>query len=57
MNRVEELKAANNDDLYSGYNEYPATFDVRDLENDEIFQAASLQSSHGKKSLVNISDS
>lgn len=53
MNRIAELKAANEDDLYSGYNEYPSTFDIRNLENDEIFQAARRKSSHERKNLVN----
>lgn len=51
MNRVEQLKTVE-DDIYSGYNEYPSTFDIKDLENDEIFQAALLKSSHGRKNLV-----
>ncbi|KAK6645118.1 hypothetical protein RUM43_001394 [Polyplax serrata] len=51
MNRIAELKAANDDDLYSGYNEYPSTFDIRNLENDEVFQAARRKSSHERKNL------
>lgn len=46
------MLSAEEDDLYSGYNEYPSTFDIRDIENDEIFRAALLQSSHGQKNVV-----
>lgn len=52
MDRVAQLSSMEEDDLYSGYNEYPTIFDVKDLEKDEIFQAALLKSSHGKKNLV-----
>ena len=52
MNRVVELKASNDNDLYSGYNEYPSSFDIRDLDKDELFQEALLKSSHGRKNLV-----
>lgn len=46
------MLSVDEDDLYSGYNEYPTTFDVRDIETDEIFRAALLESSHGKKNVV-----
>lgn len=36
------------DDLYSGYNDYPSAFNTKDLEKDELFQQA-LKSSYGKR--------
>ncbi|XP_039276818.1 intraflagellar transport protein 88 homolog [Nilaparvata lugens] len=36
------------DDLYSGFNEYPSTFSTKDIEKDEILQQA-LRSSYGKR--------
>lgn len=40
-----------NDDLYSGYNEYPSALSTKDLEDDEIFQQA-LRTSYGRKPVV-----
>jgi len=39
------------DDLYSGYNEYPSAFSTKDLEKDEIFQQA-LRASYGRRPVV-----
>lgn len=39
------------DDLYSGYNEYPTALSTKDLENDEIVQEA-LRSRYGKRPIV-----
>ncbi|KAJ3601457.1 hypothetical protein NHX12_032425 [Muraenolepis orangiensis] len=36
------------DDLYSGYNDYNATFDSEELDNDEGFQQA-VRTSHGRR--------
>lgn len=40
------------DDIYAGYNDYPSIYNIKDLEQDELFQEA-LKTSYGKRSLVN----
>ncbi|KAM8857880.1 intraflagellar transport protein 88 homolog isoform 1-T1 [Synchiropus picturatus] len=40
--------AVEEDDLYSGYNDYNPTFDTEELENDEGFQQA-VRTSHGRR--------
>ena len=39
------------DDLYSGYNEYPSAFNTKDLEHDEVFQQA-IRTSYGRRPVV-----
>uniref|UniRef100_A0A8D9E7U3 Intraflagellar transport protein 88 homolog n=1 Tax=Cacopsylla melanoneura TaxID=428564 RepID=A0A8D9E7U3_9HEMI len=41
------------DDLYSGYNEYPSAFDTQDLDNDEGFQQA-LYTSYARRPSIMI---
>uniref|UniRef100_A0A3P8U4J0 Intraflagellar transport protein 88 homolog n=1 Tax=Amphiprion percula TaxID=161767 RepID=A0A3P8U4J0_AMPPE len=45
--------AVEEDDLYSGYNEYDPTFDSEELENDVGFQQA-VRTSHGRRPPVSI---
>ncbi|XP_061782094.1 intraflagellar transport protein 88 homolog isoform X1 [Nerophis lumbriciformis] len=40
--------AAEEDDIYSGYNDYNATFDTEELDNDAGFQEA-VRTSHGRR--------
>ena len=42
------LAGEDEDDIYSGYNEYNATLDTDDLENDPGFQQA-VRTSHGRR--------
>ncbi|XP_063223516.1 intraflagellar transport protein 88 homolog isoform X2 [Bacillus rossius redtenbacheri] len=42
---------ASDDDLYSGYNEYPSAFSTKDLEQDEVFQEA-IRTSYGRRPIV-----
>ncbi|XP_069747454.1 intraflagellar transport protein 88 homolog isoform X2 [Narcine bancroftii] len=42
------LAALDEEDLYSGYNDYNPTYDTEELENDEAFQQA-LRTSHGRR--------
>uniref|UniRef100_A0A4W3HLY2 Intraflagellar transport protein 88 homolog n=1 Tax=Callorhinchus milii TaxID=7868 RepID=A0A4W3HLY2_CALMI len=42
------LAAVDEEDLYSGYNDYNPTFDTEELENDVAFQQA-LRTSHGRR--------
>ncbi|XP_032878628.1 intraflagellar transport protein 88 homolog [Amblyraja radiata] len=42
------LAALDEEDLYSGYNDYNPTFDTEELENDAAFQQA-LRTSHGRR--------
>ncbi|XP_072899793.1 intraflagellar transport protein 88 homolog isoform X1 [Hemitrygon akajei] len=42
------LAALDEDDLYSGYNDYNPTYDTEELENDAAFQQA-LRTSHGRR--------
>uniref|UniRef100_A0A7M4F3D1 Intraflagellar transport protein 88 homolog n=1 Tax=Crocodylus porosus TaxID=8502 RepID=A0A7M4F3D1_CROPO len=48
MRDVHLAPETDEDDLYSGYNDYNATFDTEDLENDAAFQQA-LRTSHGRR--------
>ncbi|KAI5702456.1 hypothetical protein M8J76_007595 [Diaphorina citri] len=41
------------DDLYSGYNEYPSAFNTQDLDNDEMFQQA-LYTSYARRPSIMI---
>ena len=36
------------DELYSGYNDYPNALSIKDLEQDEIFQQA-VKTSYGRR--------
>ncbi|XP_075275171.1 intraflagellar transport protein 88 homolog isoform X3 [Opisthocomus hoazin] len=48
MQNVHLAPEADEDDLYSGYNDYNPTFDMEDLENDVAFQQAA-RTSHGRR--------
>ncbi|XP_019380627.1 PREDICTED: intraflagellar transport protein 88 homolog [Gavialis gangeticus] len=48
MRDVHLAPETDEDDLYSGYNDYNPTFDTEDLENDAAFQQA-LRTSHGRR--------
>ncbi|XP_071591483.1 intraflagellar transport protein 88 homolog isoform X3 [Heliangelus exortis] len=48
MQNVHLAPEADEDDLYSGYNDYNPTFDTEDLENDVAFQQAA-RTSHGRR--------
>ncbi|XP_005149809.2 intraflagellar transport protein 88 homolog isoform X2 [Melopsittacus undulatus] len=48
MENVHLAPDADEDDLYSGYNDYNPTFDTEDLENDVAFQQAA-RTSHGRR--------
>ncbi|XP_069680565.1 intraflagellar transport protein 88 homolog [Periplaneta americana] len=52
---MEHLRLAqpilDDDDLYSGYNEYPSAFSTKDLEQDEILQQA-LRTSYGRRPVL-----
>nr|XP_020657708.1 intraflagellar transport protein 88 homolog isoform X3 [Pogona vitticeps] len=48
MKNVHLAPEADEDDLYSGYNDYNPTFDTEDLENDPAFQQA-VKTSHGRR--------
>ncbi|KAM6382488.1 intraflagellar transport protein 88 homolog isoform 4-T4 [Alca torda] len=48
MQNVHLAPEADEDDLYSGYNDYNPTFDTQDLENDVAFQQAA-RTSHGRR--------
>jgi len=39
------------DDIYTGYNDYPSVYDIKDLEQDELFQEV-IRTSYGKRSIV-----
>jgi len=41
------------DDIYTGYNDYPSVYDIKDLEQDELFQEV-IRTSYGKRSIVSI---
>ncbi|XP_064596903.1 intraflagellar transport protein 88 homolog isoform X2 [Liolophura sinensis] len=51
LNMMEHIHLAgeDEDDLYSGYNDYNATLDTEDLAADESFQKAVLRTSHGRR--------
>ncbi|XP_052527114.1 intraflagellar transport protein 88 homolog isoform X7 [Tympanuchus pallidicinctus] len=48
MQNVHLAPEEDEDDLYSGYNDYNPTFDTEDLENDTVFQQAA-RTSHGRR--------
>ncbi|XP_042692910.1 intraflagellar transport protein 88 homolog, partial [Centrocercus urophasianus] len=48
MQNVHLAPEEDEDDLYSGYNDYNPTFDTEDLENDTAFQQAA-RTSHGRR--------
>ncbi|XP_025926274.1 intraflagellar transport protein 88 homolog isoform X2 [Apteryx rowi] len=48
MQNVHLATEADEDDLYSGYNDYNPTFDTENLENDAAFQQA-VRTSHGRR--------
>ncbi|XP_033002192.1 intraflagellar transport protein 88 homolog isoform X2 [Lacerta agilis] len=48
MKNVHLATEADEDDIYSGYNDYNPTFDTEDLENDPAFQQA-VKTSHGRR--------
>lgn len=48
MQNVHLAPEEDEDDLYSGYNDYNPTFDTEDLENDIAFQQAA-RTSHGRR--------
>lgn len=41
------------DDIYAGYNDYPSVYNIKDLEQDELFQEV-IKTSYGKRSIVSI---
>ncbi|XP_011637194.1 intraflagellar transport protein 88 homolog [Pogonomyrmex barbatus] len=38
------------DDIYTGYNDYPSVYNIKDLEQDELFQEV-IKTSYGKRSI------
>ncbi|KAM4700279.1 intraflagellar transport protein 88 homolog isoform 2-T2 [Discoglossus pictus] len=48
MQHVHLVPEEDEEDLYSGYNDYNPTFDAEDLENDAAFQQA-IRTSHGRR--------
>ncbi|XP_016118061.1 intraflagellar transport protein 88 homolog [Sinocyclocheilus grahami] len=48
MDNVHLVPEEEEDDLYTGYNDYNPTFDGEDLHNDEGFQQA-VRTSHGRR--------
>ncbi|XP_062050508.1 intraflagellar transport protein 88 homolog isoform X4 [Lepus europaeus] len=48
MQNVHLAPETDEDDLYSGYNDYNPTYDTEDLENDTAFQQA-VRTSHGRR--------
>lgn len=41
------------DDIYAGYNNYPSVYNIKDLEQDELFQEV-IKTSYGKRSIVSL---
>lgn len=39
------------DDIYSGYDDYPSVYNAKDLDQDEFFQEA-LKTNYAKRSIV-----
>jgi len=39
------------DDIYAGYNDYPSVYNIKDLEQDDLFQEV-IKTSYGKRSVV-----
>ncbi|KAB0391981.1 hypothetical protein E2I00_015965 [Balaenoptera physalus] len=48
MQNVHLAPETDEDDLYSGYNDYNPTYDTEELENDTAFQQA-VKTSHGRR--------
>uniref|UniRef100_A0A8C5M063 Intraflagellar transport protein 88 homolog n=1 Tax=Leptobrachium leishanense TaxID=445787 RepID=A0A8C5M063_9ANUR len=48
MQHIHLVPEEDEDDLYSGYNDYNPTYDTEDLENDVAFQQA-IRTSHGRR--------
>nr|CAD7458130.1 unnamed protein product [Timema tahoe] len=48
MENVHLAPPNDDDDLYSGYNEYPSAFSTKDLQQDQVFQQA-VRSSYGRR--------
>jgi len=44
------------DDIYAGYNDYPSVYNIKDLEQDDLFQEV-IRTSYGKRSMVSVTDS
>ncbi|KAK7867313.1 hypothetical protein R5R35_002130 [Gryllus longicercus] len=51
MENVRLAPSDSDEDLYSGYNEYPSAFSTKDLEQDEVFQEA-VRTSYGKRPVL-----
>ncbi|XP_071135194.1 intraflagellar transport protein 88 homolog [Mytilus galloprovincialis] len=54
MNRMSMMEQTNlagedEDEMYSGFNDYNATLDTDDLQHDESFQKAVMRTSHGRR--------
>lgn len=54
MNRMSMMEQSNlagedEDEMYSGFNDYNATLDTDDLQHDESFQKAVMRTSHGRR--------
>ncbi|XP_033740062.1 intraflagellar transport protein 88 homolog isoform X5 [Pecten maximus] len=51
MNMMEQVHLAGEDeeDIYSGFNDYNATLDTEDLQHDPTFQKAVMRTSHGRR--------
>lgn len=41
------------DDIYAGYNDYPSVYNIKELEQDELFQEV-VKTSYGKRSVVSM---
>ena len=50
------VSLTDDDELYSGYNDCPYVYDIKNLSQDEVYQEA-IKSSYGKRPIVRISDS
>ncbi|KAI2568902.1 IFT88 isoform 3, partial [Pan troglodytes] len=48
MQNVHLAPETDEDDLYSGYNDYNPIYDIEELENDAAFQQA-VRTSHGRR--------
>lgn len=53
MAQIFPSRVHDEDDLYSGYNEYPSAFNTQDLDNDEAFQQA-LYTSYARRPSVSV---
>lgn len=45
--------AAIENDIYAGYNDYPSVYNIKELEQDELFQEV-VKTSYGKRSVVSM---